>query len=610
MKGGIRGAVVIGLAASLAAAGSPEVSPIAFEDVTKRAGIAFRIASDLRRGKSLAVMGGGLALGDFDGDSHLDLFLAGSVANGKRPEAGPCGALYRNRGDGTFEDVTAAAKVDACGWSAGAAFVDLEGRGRLDLLVTGLGRVLLFRNLGDGTFHEEAAARGLVVPLWSVGLAAGDVNADGRVDLYVVNYLDTDYERETRLPALEIRVPESYAGQDARLFLQREDGTFRDATAASGAANRDGRGLQAVAFDYDADGRTDLYVTNDRTSNRLYRGNGNGTFEDVTVEAGAGQRDLRQAPAGMGVTAGDADGDGHPDLVVTNFAGEPCTFYRSVAGELFDDATESSGVAAGSRPLLMWGIELADLDDDGWPDLPAVSGHLVPRWLVVASRLLGKGEPALYRQGNRSYAQPAKLWRNLGEGRFEDVTATAGDLSRLELVGRGLAAGDVDGDGRLDLAIGVVSGRPRLLRNVTPAGGNALEVLLVAGKDGRTVLGTKIAVEAGGRRQVQEVLLRSSYASQSWTPLHFGLGEATEALVEVIPPGAVEPTLRFPAVAARTLWELRDGRLRELRRLHRRSEREGPVGPGASLRGPLGTPANAMDPRGDPAETAAYPGGR
>ena len=287
-------------------------------------------------------MGAGVAMGDFDGDGFLDLFFTGSVANGKKPDAGPCGVLYRNRGDGTFEDVTAHSGIRSCGWTMGASWVDVDGSGRLDLIVTGVGKTSLWKNLGDGTFREEGVARGLVAPGYAVGLAAGDANGDGRVDLYVVGYLDTDYAKESSFGQFEVRVPEDYAGQEAKLNVQGADGRFAERAEEAGVLNTGGRGLSAVFFDYDGDGKPDLYVANDRTTNVLYRNKGDGTFEDVTVETGAGRRDQKDARAGMGVAIGDLDGDGRPEILVTNFAAEPKTLYRNLEGALFDDATEAS----------------------------------------------------------------------------------------------------------------------------------------------------------------------------------------------------------------------------------------------------------------------------
>jgi hypothetical protein len=549
---------------------SSSSSPIRFTDVTKASGIAFRYATDLQRGRNLATMGAGVALGDFDGDGFPDLFFAGSAASGKKPAAGPCGALYRNRGDGTFEDVTGRAGIRSCGWRMGAFWVDLDGSGRLDLVVTGVGGVELWKNLGDGTFREVGVERGLSAPGYSVGLAAGDANGDGRVDLYVVGYLDTDYAKEASFGQFDVRVPEDYEGQDAKLNVQGEDGRFVERAKDAGVRNADGRGLSAVFFDYDGDGKPDLYVANDRTTNVLYRNRGEGTFEDVTVEAGAGRRDHAEARAGMGIAIGDADGDGRPDILVTNFAGEPKTLYRNVEGALFDEATASSGIERPSLPYVQWGADFADLDDDGRPDLVTVSGHLIPKLIMSMARLFGNAKSlGPYARGDRAYRQPPVLYRNAGGGRFEAATPGSGDLAGLKLVARGLAAGDVDGDGRVDLVIASIVGGAHVLKNATASPGHALEILPVAGADRRTVLGTKVVVTAGGTRQVQEFILRPSYASGAWIPLHFGLGAAESATVEVIPPGATAPAATFGNVNAGRLYTLRDGALTERRAFRR-----------------------------------------
>ena len=272
----------------------------------------------------------------------------------------------------------------------------------------------------------------------------------------------------------------------------------------------------------------------------------------------------------MGVAIGDLDGDGRPEIFVTNFAGEPKTLYRNVEGALFDDATESSGVERPSLPYVQWGTDIADFDDDGRPDLVMVSGHLIPKLIMTLARLFGGGKSlGPYSLGDRSYKQPPVLFRNAGGGRLEDATASSGDLAHLRLAARGLAAGDLDGDGRLDLVIAGVAGGVRVLSNATASSGHALEILPVAGADRRTVLGTKVIVTAGGMRQVQEFILRPSYASGAWIPLHFGLGAAETATVEIVPPGRTEPAARFEGVAAGRLYTLRDGALTERRAFRR-----------------------------------------
>jgi len=510
-------------------------------------------------------MGGGAAAADYDGDGALDLFFTGSAANGKKPEKGPCGRLYRNRGDGTFEDATESSGIRSCGWQMSANWVDVDSDGRPDLLLGGVGITRLWMNRGDGTFREISPGSGLDVgSQFTIGVAAGDYDGDGRTDLYLLGYLDTTPQKELSFPQFQVRLPEDYPGETGELFRQLPDGRFEKVTDRAGVANRNGRGVAALFFDYDGDGRPDLFVTNDRASNRLYRNEG-GRFRDVTDETGAGARG-RAPRAGMGIAAGDPFGSGHPDLYVTNFSGETNTYYRNVEGQLFDDATEETRTGKASWPYVQWGTDFADFDNDGFPDLYAVSGHLVPRFLSWLARLLSGGHLAPMADGDHHYRQPIVVWRNSGDGRFQDVSAEAGDVASIRICARGSAVGDFDGDGRLDLAVAAVSGGERLLRNASSGGGHAIEILPVAGGDRRTVLGTKVRVSVGGRSWTQEFRLRPSYASASWVPLHFGLGAAGRAdSVEIFPPGAVEPETTISNVSADRLYRLIGGRLQEVR---------------------------------------------
>lgn len=560
-----------------AAVTASAAGPIEFREIPRgRSGIDFDLDTSMAAVKMIATMGGGIAAGDYDGDGFLDLFFAGSADDPDDLEAGPCGTLYRSRGDGTFENATPRSGIRACGWQMGASFVDVDSDGRLDLVVTGLDATRLYRNVGGGRFADETASRRVATGRqFSIGLAAGDVDGDGRLDLYFVGYLETTPEKERAFPTLALRMPEEYPSQEAILFRQQEDGTFADLTAAVGCANAAGKGTGAVFFDYDRDGRPDLFVANDRAENRLYRNEtepgspGAPRFRDVSDETGAGAREGRPR-AGMGIAVGDPFGAGFPSLYVTNFAGETNLLYRNIEGQLFDDATEETNTGRASWEYVQWGTHFADFDDDGWEDLYAVSGHLVPRYVSWLARLLGQSPSSDMAVGDLSFAQPPVLWRNRGEGRFDEASATSGDFARLRIPGRGSAIGDFDADGRIDLVLGVIEGRPRFLRNTTRESGHVLEILPVAGADRRTVLGTTIRVTVGGRARVQQFLLTPSYASGGWIPLHFGLGAAASAdRVEVIPPGATEPTLVLENVPADRLYRLVDGKLEEVRRIRR-----------------------------------------
>jgi hypothetical protein len=543
---------------------------LTFRDVTKQSGIHFKFKTDLRHGRMIATMGGAVAAADFDGDTFLDLYFTGSVGRARYPEEGPCGALYRNRGDGTFEDVTARSGIRSCGWQMGATWVDLDSDGRPDLVTTGLGRTRVWHNNGDGTFTDVTLAL-KVDPgrQFTIGAAAGDFDLDGRIDFYLLGYLETTPEKELSFPQFQIRMPEDYRGERGVLLRQDENGSFQDVTESAGVVNVGGRGTGAVFFDYDGDGRSDLYVANDRASNRLYRNSGGGRFEDVTEETGSGAREGKPR-AGMGIAVGDPFGEGFPSLFVTNFSGEASTLYRSRSGALFDDATDSSNLGKGSWPYVQWGTHFADFDNDGEPDLYAVSGHLVPRFLAKLAGLFNRRHLRDMFQGDPSFRQPITLWRNRGGGRFEDASGGAGDLSGTRLCARGSAVGDFDGDGRLDLSVAAISGGARIFRNESRPSGHAIEILPAAGQAQRTLLGTKVRVTAGGKTQVQEFIVSPSYASGSWVPLHFGIGAAERAeRIEVIPPGKTASAAVYEDVLADRFYVLKNGRLAEMRKFTR-----------------------------------------
>jgi len=557
------------MAAALLLAATAGAATITFSDATKASGVRFRFRTDLRRGRMIATMGGGVAAADFDGDGFLDLFFTGSAANANKPSNGPCGALYRNRGDGTFEDVTKRSGIRACGWQMGAHWVDVDSDGRPDLVIAGLDCTRVWRNEGSGVFRDATAELGIDVGRqFTIGVAAGDADGDGRVDLYFLGYLQTTPENERSFPQFQIRMPEDYAGEAGILFRQREDGRFEDVTKHAGVDNAGGRGTGAVFFDYDGDGKTDLFVANDRASNRLYRNAGDGTFTDVTEETGAGARGGKPR-AGMGIAIGDPFGSGRPDVYVTNFSGETNTYYRNLEGALFEDATEATGSGRQSWPYVQWGTGFADFDDDGHPDLYAVSGHLVPHLLAKIAGLFNRRHLSDMFQGDQAYREPIALWRNAGE-KFEDAAAGSGDLGKTRLCARGSATGDFDGDGRLDLAVAAIAGGARVFRNTTARGGHAIEILPVAGPGRRTALGTRVRVVAGGAAQTQEFIAQPSYASSSWTPLHFGLGSATRVdTIEIVPPGETKPRWTLRDVEPDRLYRLTDGRLTPLRQFSR-----------------------------------------
>jgi enediyne biosynthesis protein E4 len=528
-----------------------------FRDVTKSSGVAMRVEGDLMRLKLIPTMIGGCAVGDFDGDGLPDLYVTNSIPRWGKPNTDHCGRLYRNLGGGRFEDVTKKSGIDACGLGMGAFWVDLDGDGRLDLYLTNVGPNVVWWNRGDGTF-ERGVDTGLEDPLFSVGAGFLDYDGDGKVDVVVANYLDSTPEWEAAQPQLQLRVPEDYVGQPSHLYRNLGGRRFEDVTRAAGLAvpPADTKTLGVAVLDFDGDGLDDLFFVNDRVTNRLFRNRGDGTFEEVTAETGAGILG-DHARAGMGVAVGDPFGDGRDHVFVTNFGNEPNSLYRNVDGVLFEDAGEASGLALLGSPAVRWGTHFADFDNDGWPDLYAVGGHLAPK----LPRLFGHyktGGADYVEAGDRSFDQKGVLLHNVGGGRFVEWT-DSGDFGRERMAARGTAVADLEGRGALDLVVVDIDGPVRIFRNQIGDRKSWIALDLAPGEDRRTVLGTRVRVTApAGRTQTQTFRVSPSYASGSLVPLHFGLGEETAAAaIEVRWPDGRTQTFRN--VAARAAYRLRPG---------------------------------------------------
>lgn len=494
----------------------------------------------------LESVGTGGAFLDYDDDGLLDVFVVNAWLLDERPsrvrEKGR-NALYRNKGDGTFEDVTDRAGVADESWGCGVCVGDYDNDGKVDLYVTNFGPNRLYRNQGDGTFEEVAEQAGVADPGWGAGAAFFDADGDGFPDLYVANYVeatidDTHKAERTITWRDTVKVmagPFGLRGAKDRFFRNNGDGTFRDATEESGMQDiAESYGMGVLTSDLDNDGDVDLVVTNDSNPNFLYRNEGNGKFTEIGMLSGLGVNGNGLAQAGMGVDGGDFDGDGLQDVLVATFARDSASLYRNLGGLMFVDVTAEINLRNPSYDALKWGCAFFDYDLDGDLDILIVAGHIYPQ--VDSS-------PEL----KESYKQRPILLRN-DDGKLVDVSQQAGPGFQVPSSARGLALGDYDNDGDIDLLITAVDDPPLLLRNDTPRAGRWLKLRLL-NRHGSPAIGARAAVKAGGRTFWREVRSGSTYASQSSFDLHYGLGKVeTIDSIEVIWPGGGKTVLNGQAV--------------------------------------------------------------
>ena len=453
---------------------------------------------------------------DYDGDGRLDLYFA-TTRNFPldAPTSSMGNKLYRNRGEGTFEDVTERAGVGFRGFCHGLAVGDVDNNGFPDIYLTNFGPNVLYLNNGDGTFRT-ARDFGAECRSWSTSAAFLDYDGDGWLDLYVSSYGHWAFDEPhpycgDEAKGLRIYCPPSMIAPAPHfLFRNRGDGTFEDVTERAGVLRRDGRGMGVVAADINRDGRIDLYVANDMCPHFLFLNRGDGTFEDVTESSGAAVTESGRYQGGMGVDVEDLDGDGYPELFVTNFDGEYNTIHQTTDGRNFDDVSARAGIVRDSMPDVGWGCALADFDNDGLPDMMAVNGH-------VNDNLAQLG-----REGD--YEQPPKVWRNLGRCRFR-LVADAGLFFAVGHAARGAAFGDLDNDGDLDVVINRMDGRPAVLMNESkPA--HWIRLALVGTKSNRSAIGAAVEIRAGDRVFHRQVKGGGSYASANDLRLLVGLGGA------------------------------------------------------------------------------------
>ncbi len=498
-------------------------------DVAADVGLDFR-HQDGRSGRRYFIetvaSGGGFF--DFDGDGDLDIYLLnGAATPGSKLTRAPRNALFENR-DGRFVEVGARAGVADDGYGMGLCVGDADGDGHLDLFVTNVGQDRLYRGLGGGRFEEVSARTGVDGgEQWSVGCAFGDVDGDSDLDLYVSRYVAFSYEDHPRCVDRARKLdyychPTRFPGRPDALFINDGGGVFRDLAAERGISRETSeKGLGVALADFDVDGDLDLYVANDGTPNRLYLNDGHGRFEDVSLLSGASLGEAGEPLAGMGVALGDLDGDGLSDLVVTNFSLEPNSLYKNLGEGLFDDRTRASGLHAASYRRLGWGVELFDADNDGDLDLAVANGHVMDN--------IERFVPGV------SYAQPDQLFLGDGAGHFREAKASG--ISNPAAVSRGLASGDFNGDGRIDLLVTRTGGRPALLENRTASSHHWISLELVGPAHNRQAIGARVELQAGERTQVREVRSGGSVLSQSDLRPHFGLGTFL---------GEVEVRIRWP----------------------------------------------------------------
>jgi enediyne biosynthesis protein E4 len=475
--------------------------------------------------------GAGAAFLDYDKDGRLDVYLVnGWRLDGSRVAARGRNALYRQRADGTFEDVTDAAGVGGEGqWGAGVAVADYDNDGWADILVTNFGRNVLYRNLGNARFENVAAQAGIEAAGWNTAAAFFDADGDGWLDLYVAQYVDTTLDDVLAAkPSLSWRGLEQVAFGPFGLkgapdhFFRNVKGRFVDATEEAGMKDLAlGFGFAVRALDADDDGDLDLYVANDSDPNYLYRNDGRGRFQEVGVPSFSAFDANGAAQASMGIASGDVDADGILDLFVTNFSEDFSTLYKGLGGGFFSDVSRETGVGPATYRPLSWGTALADLDNDGDLDLVIANGHIYPQ-IDRHPEVLGT-----YRQTNL-LLENRSLREDLPPGTppeplFRDVSGRAGPGFQAARAHRGLAVGDYDNDGRLDVLVTALDAPPELLHNEGMAGSWLTVVCEVPGGTAIPV-GTKVTVTAGGRTMTRDVAAGDSYASTHDPRVHFGLG--------------------------------------------------------------------------------------
>src|SRR6476661_6256245 len=511
--------------ASVAESGAPPIAN--FVDTAEKAGLTMTQVFGGKDTKKYIIetTGTGAAIFDYDNDGWPDIFLVnGTTLEGFPAGRAPTNHLYRNNHDGTFTDVTAKAGLTATGWGQGACAGDYDNDGWEDLYVTYYGKNRLYHNQ-DGVFTEVAEGSGVAGTgkAWGTGCAFVDYDRDGRLDLMVANYVDFDL---STAPAPGERAscvwkgvpvmcgPRGLAGAKNILYHNQGNGKFEDVTAKAKIDQTSGHYAFSVStLDFDDDGWPDIYVACDSTPSILYHNNRDGTFTDIAVISGAAFNEDGREQAGMGSTVGDYDGDGRLDIFKTNFSDDTSTLYRNNGNGTFDDVTFAAGLGLHTQ-YLGWGTMFFDFDNDGWPDLLVVNGHVYPE---VDKQHLGS-----------NFQEPKILYRNNGNGTFTDISAEAGSGITTATSARGLAAGDLWNDGRVSAVISNMNARPSLLVNQLRSPNHWIGLKTVGTQSNRDGIGARVSVKVGTRVLVDEVRSGSSYDSNNDMRIHFGLGAAAK----------------------------------------------------------------------------------
>ena len=521
-----------------------------FTDVTAASGLAFRHTNGAAGRKLLPeTLGSGCAFLDYDGDGWQDIVLVNGM--GWPGSAGPRSTLrlYRNNRNGTFTDVTRQAGLEVAIYGMGVAVGDFNNDGFPDLFITCVGQNRLFRNTGKGTFVDATRASGLGGrEAFSTSAMWVDIDRDGLLDLFVCNYVrwSTDQDVFCSLDGRQKSycTPEAYRGETSWLFRNRGDGTFEDVTAKCGIFDSSSKALGVALIDDDQDGWPDIFVANDTQPNKLYRNQRNGTFKDMALQAGVALSADGKARAGMGVDAADFDNSGKAGLAVTNFEGEMVGLYRPEGPGLYTDAAARSGIGQASRNRLGFGCVFADFDLDGALDLAVANGHIDDTVRNI--------------RGNVGYAQAAHLFLNQGGGTFRDVASLVGGGFAQPRVGRGLAVGDFDRDGDVDLLMTTNGGAAVLFRNDQAGANRSIRFRLVGTRSNRDGIGALVRIFHGGTTQSRMVKSGSSYLSQSELPVTFGVGrrDRVERVVVSWPSGRTE---EFTNLAAGRAYDCVEG---------------------------------------------------